>query len=202
MVSMGEKGRHELSSTCAACHGAIYEQWKNSMHAYAMVDPIFQKIYEALSMEQKEYCTNCHSPLSHYTVQREERGKLILEGVTCDFCHTVVSGEIGKGKWKLDPRGTKRGPLKDASDIAHPVAYSPLHTQSEFCGVCHQAVNEHGVAVLNTYEEWKQSAYAGQGITCQKCHMPEEIMREGTGGRGVVWRPTFPSHRFTGGHSP
>ncbi|MHA2609853.1 MAG: multiheme c-type cytochrome [bacterium JZ-2024 1] len=202
VVAMGGKGKHELSSTCAPCHGAIYEEWKNSMHAYAMVDPIFQKIYETLSIEQKEYCTNCHSPLSHYEVPPEDRGKLILEGVTCDFCHTAVSGEIGKGKWKLDPGGTKRGPLEDASDVAHPVAYSPLHTQSEFCGVCHQAVNANGVAVLNTYEEWKESPYPGEGITCQKCHMPEEVMREGPGGKEGAWRATFPSHRFTGGHSP
>jgi hypothetical protein len=49
--------------------------------------------------------------------------------------------------------------------------------RAEFCKSCHQfnpddfALN--GKLIENTYEEWRQSAYAQEGIQCQTCHMPD-----------------------------
>ncbi len=198
---LGKSEEIQPASYCGSCHKAIYEEWSKSLHAYALIDPIFQMFYHRLDEEGKNFCTNCHSPLSHITVEPSLKPKLVQEGVTCDFCHTAVSGEVGTGKFVLDPKGPKRGPIKDASDRFHPVAFSEFHKKSEFCGVCHQAVNPHGIAVLNTYEEWKMSTYAGRGITCQNCHMPEQLEKTPVEVDEYRSPLTYTSHSFTGGHS-
>jgi hypothetical protein len=54
---------------------------------------------------------------------------------------------------------------------------TPAFERGEFCMGCHQfeegdrALN--GKLLENTYNEWKSSPYAAQGITCQQCHMPD-----------------------------
>lgn len=51
------------------------------------------------------------------------------------------------------------------------------HQHAEFCKNCHQfnpndfALN--GKLIENTYEEWRHSPYAQEGIQCQTCHMPD-----------------------------
>jgi len=54
---------------------------------------------------------------------------------------------------------------------------SAAYEDSAFCSPCHQfkptdfALN--GKLIENTYEEWRQSRYAKEGIHCQNCHMPD-----------------------------
>ena len=64
-------------------------------------------------------------------------------------------------------------------------ARTPLRTEtemrSEFCSSCHQfsadgfALN--GKLLENTYEEWKASPAARDGLECQGCHMPDRRHR-------------------------
>jgi hypothetical protein len=171
------------------------------MHANAISDPIFAAHFGKLPAKDKEYCMTCHAPFARHLSDPALEKALSREGVSCDFCHRVVGGEPGTGKFITDFTGPRRGPHKDALDKFHPVAYSEFHTKAEFCGVCHEAVNANGVAVLNTYEEWKQGPYPAAGVTCQKCHMPEDINQDAVQLKEVSGRHTLISHTFLGGHS-
>ena len=51
------------------------------------------------------------------------------------------------------------------------MAYSELHTTSEFCGGCYNYTTKYGAAVLSTYDEWLAGPYAQEGVQCQHCHM-------------------------------
>lgn len=191
----------EPSSRCASCHQIIYTQWANSLHANALSDPIFAAYFRRLTGRDREACLVCHAPMAVALKDPGLAHALSREGVSCEFCHRVVSGEPGTGRFVTDFGGPRRGPLADALGKYHPVAFSEFHTRAEFCAVCHQSVNAKGVAVLNTYEEWKQSAYAGAGVTCQKCHMPEDINQSAAQLQEVTGRHTLISHQFVGGHS-
>lgn len=191
----------EPSSQCGACHQVIYAQWSNSMHANALADPIFVAHFRKVSPADKATCLTCHAPFSRYLGDPELKNPLSREGVSCEFCHRVTGGEPGTGRFIPDFTGPRRGPLEDALDTYHPVAYSEFHTQSELCAVCHQSVNSNGVAVLDTYEEWKQGPYPNAGITCQKCHMPEDINQSAAQLTEASGRHTLIYHTFLGGHS-
>jgi hypothetical protein len=81
-------------------------------------------------------------------------------------------------------RGWRRygPPRRDGSVAESPpgsphggVKRSPFFEDSRFCSECHQfaapAVN--GKSLQNTYEEWANSRYAAEGVSCQGCHMPD-----------------------------
>lgn len=53
------------------------------------------------------------------------------------------------------------------------------------------AVN--GKPLENTYEEWRRSPYAAQGVTCQTCHMPD---------RRHLWRGIHDPEMVAGGLTP
>jgi hypothetical protein len=102
---------------------------------------------------------------------------LMAEGVTCAACH-VRDGVV------ISTRA--------APDAPHPVAVSnELHT-SEMCAECHQLTWPGADRPFyDTYGEWKASAYAEAGISCQECHMPA------TPGASAASRfAARPSHAF------
>jgi hypothetical protein len=57
------------------------------------------------------------------------------------------------------------------------VTRTPAFLASEFCRSCHQfergGLRLNGKLVQNTYEEWKASRFAREGVQCQDCHMPD-----------------------------
>ena len=61
-----ESGHDVASATCGKCHEDIYNVWRESVHAGAFNDPIFQAgLAQAISMEGSEVaetCLTCHSP--------------------------------------------------------------------------------------------------------------------------------------------
>ena len=97
---------------CQSCHGHIVEQWKESRHAQAWTNPIFQEGYIA---ELDPTCVYCHAPHKEqfeevqnnqawYKAMHPEKGSLInvptkypeplsQEGITCATCH-VRSGKM------------------------------------------------------------------------------------------------------------
>jgi len=83
---------------------------------------------------------------------------------------------IGNGAYVLTPkkfgRPLKFGPFRDAVSPYHDTTYSELHTNSALCGMCHNVTHPfNGLPIERTYDEWKDSIYAAQGIGCQECHM-------------------------------
>ena len=174
------------SSACQNCHLHIYEQQSQSMHAKSFINPVFQAQYfkellplaktDPVLSKDAESCISCHAPAYYVTNRRPVTSKDQIDpdmsGVTCDFCHTIsgYSGDNpGEGNYISVPSERKLGPFKFESDWHH--VYSELQTKSEFCGICHNAVNRHGLEIKSTFTEWKNSSYAKEGIQCQDCHM-------------------------------
>lgn len=195
------------SEVCGSCHQQIYGTWKNSMHARSLEDPVFRVAYLEAYYETKggakKICIGCHAPTTFVTGDNDLDRSISREGITCDFCHSVVSVRPGAkgGPFTLDVGWVKRGSLGAVTSPAHGTQYSEVHERSLLCAGCHEYTNSHGVTVLGTYSEWKGSPQAKEGIHCQSCHMP----RLG----GEIVPPTVKeipekfvsTHGVAGGHS-
>ncbi len=166
------------SAVCGECHQAIHAVWQHSLHANAWTNGVFQAGYhravESYGAEEARMCLSCHAPTVRHTKDYQVKEAITAEGVTCDFCHSVKSVELGDhaDPIRLDVGKVKYGPLRHAQSPAHKIVDSQLHTRSEFCAGCHEYRNRHGLTVLGTYSEWKTSSYAKRGRQCQDCHMP------------------------------
>lgn len=174
-----QAGQFSPSAGCG-CHANLVEEWKLSMHAKALDDPLYTtKLAEADKATNGAlgpFCKKCHGPAA--TMMGEiASGKLSeagSEGVSCDFCHQVTGlakGTIANTSHLVEPIGIKRAQIKDPK-APHPALYSALHEKAEFCGGCHNVDHPiNGMHLEATYSEWKQSSYAKDGIVCQDCHM-------------------------------
>lgn len=198
----------DSAAVCGKCHVTIHKGWKGSMHANAVSDPVFRSAFLDASQEtggkSNRLCLSCHSPTTRLTQDFESKNSLTQEGVTCDFCHSVKEMKADPSSpFVLAPGKTKWGPLKGGSSPYHETAYAPHFEQSNFCGGCHEYVNERGVTILGTYSEWKESRFPKEGKPCQTCHMPR---REGEisspmNPKAVVEESFINSHEAAGGHS-
>jgi Zn-finger protein len=182
----------ESPEQCSGCHMDIYSQWNGSMHSKAFVDPVFQALWKIGSKETDglvdKYCAGCHTAVGTASeeVAFDEAqdmftvSEIASRGVQCDFCHTIAgttyhqtpTGETQNASLIADPGPVKRGPYHDSKSPSHETAYSELHTKSEFCGNCHHVFHPvNNFPIERTYDEWKYSVYAQEGIQCQDCHM-------------------------------
>ncbi|MBL7974472.1 MAG: hypothetical protein JNJ85_06145 [Candidatus Kapabacteria bacterium] len=170
---------------CKTCHPKQYEDWSMSMHAYAMVDPVFfslNKMGQDLTNHKlDQFCVACHSPFAtllgeapngipNTTLSPISRG-----GVTCENCHRATSHIPGHpiSTYRLD--NTFLGPLRDAqSNSFHKSQFDTVFHQGIVCAGCHDVINPRGIPVEQTFTEWQKSDYPGQGIPCQVCHMKWE----------------------------
>jgi hypothetical protein len=226
-----EYNRYFSSMTCTSCHDKIIEQHAQSYHARAFSDPLFRGQYfkELLPAAQKDpelyqeakNCIACHSPVDFIAldghVLSEDQTSPTWSGIRCAFCHTIAryDGETpGNGNYISRPSGERVfGPFKEKSGWHH--VYSDLLTKSEFCGICHNAVNRYGLEIKATYTEWKNSPYAPKNIQCQDCHMNavgfltegKPVFEHGCAVnpysvfRRPPERPRLYTHRFPGAHS-
>ncbi len=214
----------ENTGICGGCHNAIFEQWKGSMHANALIDPVFQaatKLFlsEATAQGDREEalaCVRCHTPFGHLSKTAETTAADYAaavetldarSGIFCDFCHSV-KGSAGVGNapflvddGREDAKKIKHGPRTDAVSPYHGTAFSHLHTKSEFCGMCHDVTHAfNGMPIERTYTEWRESPYnTGDPATtvhCQDCHMRQ---RPGVPATGSTARPENPGVSALGG---
>jgi hypothetical protein len=165
------------AEVCGDCHRAIYEGWKRSAHANAMESRLFQ---DALKLAEQDFgaparrvCLGCHSPVAVQMGDLDLIRKVSWEGVTCDYCHSVleVTTTGGNPKAKVEFTLVKSGPSKDAVSPVHGTRFSAVHTSSLACVTCHEYANAQGFPVLTTYSEWKTAAYGKSEQGCQSCHM-------------------------------
>lgn len=174
-------GPYASAQECATCHKTIHGYWSESEHSRSATRPSYLASLDAAvtSATDKDAarrgCVWCHAPTSLVTGDYALSGEIAREGVTCDFCHTVVDVDLAKRghPFELQPGKVKRGPLEYAKSPFHETAYSTLHKSSPLlCASCHEHTNALGVAVLSTFSEWKAGPYPALGQTCQECHMP------------------------------
>lgn len=177
------------------------------MHALSYSDPVFQSVFVSVKVPRdRQWCQECHAPVSAQVRDYDLKQPISREGVTCDYCHSVTQalpGDTSAGRIRLQVGDVKRGPFppEELTEKGHKNAHSPLHLKAEFCGACHEVVNRHGFHVMSTYSEWKQGSYAGSGIACQNCHMPEDIRFPIVDAHVVPTTKTVTSHASLGGHS-
>ena len=170
---------YQSAAVCTECHAEIYRTWQGSRHATAFTDPAFRLPYDRLRREnpRKTFaCEQCHNPMRFLLPQGDPRAAAFsLEGVTCDFCHSVSAVDAKRPFPRYKARaGVKFGPHPGRTGVGpHVTQFSPLHITSEFCAGCHEFRNEHGVLILSAVSEWEKSFYRGTGIHCQFCHLPE-----------------------------
>jgi len=116
---------------CGECHMDIYNSWKQSLHAIALTDPIFDTAYMQAVKEGGEaarrICLSCHAPMTMVNGDYELKEGVTREGVSCDFCHTVTavhldgrerpySVELGLTKreeWRNGPYAREGVPCQD-----------------------------------------------------------------------------------------
>lgn len=165
------------SWVCGRCHEDIYNSWKNSLHAFSLTDPIFDAAYmKALKdggEKAKHLCLRCHAPMTMANQDFDLEEGVTREGVSCDFCHTVVDVDLDNPQtpYVVSLGPVKRSVLRRAASPVHDVAFSELHGTAEFCAGCHNYTTPGGAAVMSTYDEWRSGPYAAEGKPCQSCHM-------------------------------
>jgi hypothetical protein len=177
-------------TTCQGCHPTQYAEWSGSMHAYAADDPIFLAMNARAQRETGgatgKFCVNCHAPVAVRDGLTTDGLNLATDvprtakGVTCYFCHSVesVTG-THDNPLVLASDGALFGPFGDpVPGVPHLAKTSPLfddtsRQSADFCGSCHDIVNQQGAHVERTYAEWQGSLYAQpeKGLSCQACHM-------------------------------
>lgn len=164
------------SSVCGGCHTKIYDAWNRSLHANSTKDPIFQTaIFQSLSiapLKEVSKCFFCHAPAAKKIEEIDFMSEDVLEGITCDYCHSTSGIEKGKiPGLRSSPGLIKYGPYSGLDSPVHKTQENPLFKKSEFCSVCHEYWNKN-TGILTTYSEWKASKYSSEGVQCQSCHMP------------------------------
>ncbi len=201
------KPEYVSSLNCAKCHLDIHNYWKDSLHANALEDNVFQAAFMiALKQEGDEVrgiCLDCHAPTTLATKDMMLELPLSSEAITCDFCHRTFDVNLGNGEAQLSQTlgDEKYGPLEPTGvPESHPSVQSALFNDSRLCATCHQWTNPQGVAIFDTFREWLNGPFPAQGVHCQNCHMP---LVEGS---LVTGRPRKPgekinSHNLSGGHS-
>jgi hypothetical protein len=157
---------------CGAGHPQQLREWESSLHA-AAYSPGFsgQLIEGALATRASiRECQRCHAPLAEQ--QPGEAGfdaALRRRGLVCAACH--VRGQRRFGPPRRPELRSVDGPLPHGGFEAR-----PEFQESRFCAPCHQFFDDPGVngkPTQDTWGEWRRSAFAEAGRTCQSCHMPD-----------------------------
>jgi len=193
--------RHFSAKGCQGCHPVQYQQWKQSLHAKAHTEPVYDFYFMTASRDDKKlepFCGRCHTPIGTMTGQIPFKhalrkagdtrvGAVAAEGLGCDFCHTITGHtKVQNAGFVVRPSETKRGPLKGARAVSHGVKHDPYYRTAEYCGTCHQVVHPtNGILLETTYAEWKASPYAKAGILCQDCHMTDGLAPAVADARGL-----------------
>ncbi|MCC6502640.1 MAG: hypothetical protein IT362_05855 [Deltaproteobacteria bacterium] len=168
---------------CGLCHRDQYNDWKNALHSKSTGPGLLAQLHPLKDPQTAVSCYFCHAPLK--TQNEELLGenasgeavflpnssydeRLKLSGVNCAACHVRSSGVAGP---PLSMPPARKQNIKAEHDSVQNVFFE----EAEFCAACHQLDNGYelnGRILVNTYEEWKESEYAKNKITCQSCHMP------------------------------
>jgi hypothetical protein len=166
---------------CGICHPQQYQDWQRSRHSRSMGPGVHGQLVE-MDPATSTLCATCHTPLSEQLPHLEHQGtyqantafdaQLQQAGLVCAACHVRHHQRFGP------PRRAELPPLPSETVLPHGgFTESGAFQRAEFCKSCHQfnpgdfALN--GKLIENTYEEWRQSVYAQEGVQCQTCHMPE-----------------------------
>ena len=171
--------------SCGTCHPAQHADWTTSLHAASMGPGVAGQLVEMLESDppSAQSCLTCHAPLAEQSPlvavgaaprpNPEYDRALAAKGLACAACHVRAHERFGP------PR--RDGSVASASPrdtLPHDgVTRTAAFLRSEFCQGCHQFTPDgfalNGKLLENTYNEWRASRFAREGVQCQDCHMPD-----------------------------
>ena len=198
-------GRYPAATQCRSCHAEQFKDWSGSFHAQSLTTEGFLRTLpqyleflgsQADDPQAPMACFNCHAPLL------KDADRAVIRQVT-DFVRNKETSrlqgfEVGCVACHLDKNRGFAGPIgKSADNPFHASNFSPSYKAASFCSSCHMS-QASSVSCSDVYSDWTKSEAAGQGKTCQSCHMPEQ---SGLAGAGGALR-TVGSHALAGGRSP
>jgi hypothetical protein len=199
--------------------------WKAKVRHEVLVNP-------GHSVELQSLCTSCHAPMGHFTAFLRGGNHYSLDdlatdslgqsGVSCLGCHSIGTNGLGTqftGQIPYDTSKVAYGPF--ANPLAGPMqlytrftpAYGPHVSEGRFCSPCHTLIsntvdlegNPTGGSFVEqaTFHEWINSAFPGEGTSCQTCHMPqiEDPVKIAVGYTALPGRTPFNIHTFSGANS-
>lgn len=145
---------------CVECHTDQAQQWRQSLHAESLRDPLYLAMRARARDEAGQAvagsCMTCHA-VGDFTGR--------TAGVDCQACHLSHSDKGPDAmvvRTDLPVVGTK-----DLSD-PHPVKADPHLADGTRCLVCHAELrNAKGVPLCTTGPE---AAERPQGVGCMSCH--------------------------------
>jgi len=195
---------------CGSCHPKQRQDWGDSLHSRAMGPGLMGQLIDmpAHARDEHQSCIRCHAPLAEQAdaLAAEIAGAasaagLHRRGVVCAACHVRQQHRFGP------PRRDGSAPAPDQPLPHNGWQASDAFADSRFCASCHQfepgdfALN--GKLLENTYNEWLESPYAAQQITCQRCHMPDRQHRwKGIHDRDTVRAGVTLSAKLDGAPAP
>ena len=166
------------SAECGKCHRDVYQAWERSLHARSVNNLVFRTAFLQVFFEKGEAarreCLFCHAPLTLFNLDFKLKQEVTREGVTCDFCHSIVAVDLESPEqpFKFHFGKIKQGTHEHMKSPAHGVEPNPLFQDARLCAACHSLRLDNGVSLIATYEEWKAGPYPARGKPCQSCHMP------------------------------
>ncbi|WP_456322868.1 multiheme c-type cytochrome [Hydrogenimonas sp.] len=228
---LGDPKKIPSSSECVTCHKKEFEEWVPSLHSISGRDIVYDQSIELNvnikkrhhGRELARFCDSCHNPMEVSMgrinpIQSVEPSDVQTEGLACVFCHTAThaDAQTGNGAITFDLNKAHDN-LSGAAILASPKdharafgakATKELLTRSEFCGACHNeryyppvTPSNRVLKAQNTFDEWKESWYAQNDVTCQDCHMNyDPIGFIENLQKGIVRKPQKYSHNFWGGN--
>ncbi len=150
--------------SCALCHKKQADEWQDSYHAKAASPGLIGQLHY-FDQNNALSCLSCHTPRSEQINDWQDQTlKFQATGIDCASCHLRQHQRYGANEKHTPVHGT--------------VQANALFKQSKFCSRCHQftegrGLKLKGVFLENTYQEWQQSPWRQQGVSCQSCHMPK-----------------------------
>lgn len=173
-----------MPEDCKVCHPQHYEEWGRSMHAYAMIDPIYLAFDSIKNIRSNgklgQFCLECHSPTAilidniPHSSAKDKISPISAHGVSCDVCHRLAPDQppavTNSSRFTTDSTryGSITNPIKNSY---HTSLYDSRYEQSVVCKNCHDMYTDGGLLIEKTYTEWKNSPFPGRALSCQSCHM-------------------------------
>jgi len=168
--------------------------WKAKVSHEGLVNPNHAEVLE-------DVCLRCHAPPGHYNAHHNgqplysmaEMGNdpLALDGVSCTVCHQITSESMGNFSGNMEIGLDKKiwGHYEDplTMPMFNNTGYTPEYgnhiKDSRLCGSCHTLLTNTvdlsgeptGTEFVEQaiYQEWDNSDFSEEGISCQSCHVPE-----------------------------
>ncbi|MFP4449049.1 MAG: multiheme c-type cytochrome [Bacteroidales bacterium] len=207
----------EKPGYCKTCHNDFYQQWTQSMMSKAYTHEWDEIEYFKLAVPHSEKdpemedvhegCNGCHTPMAYWSGDmpppKPEEDSRANESVSCEVCHLIkgFDGDTAYNHNYIIEPGTQKysSRVGEEESPEHKIIKTDLHSETEFCGICHNEKSSYGTWVKSTQLEWEEGPYADEDVRCQDCHMTEAKTK--TARMGARYDDAK-LHLFHGAHDP